>query len=233
MYGCFMALHEMAVPDLDGLIAEVDRTCTSSDWVDRLATAADIANRLQTLGDNLIEEFVEHCRFTGRSWADIGAALGVTRQAAQQKFLSPHREYDSSEFSKELSAAMVQMKQAAVQRRHNYIGTEHLLLGLLSADNTAAAALRACGTDPGHLQTAIDSMLSVGASQAAERIAWTPYARRAIATAKELASQAGDAGPMSCFELLVGLLRLGRGVAATVLSDAGINEGRLDEVVSK
>src|SRR5438105_4230987 len=168
----------MTVPDLDELIAEVDRTCADANWVTRLTAAASLAGQLQTLGDALVEEFVEHCRFHGSSWGDIGAALGVTRQAAQQKFLAPHREYNPDvEFEPELTASMADIKLAAVQRRHNYIGTEHLLLGLLSSANTATAALERAGADLSSLRDTIERHLSLGASQAAERIAWTPYSR--------------------------------------------------------
>jgi hypothetical protein len=216
----------MTFPDLDNLIAEVDRTCPSAEWIARLSTAAELAGRLQVLGDDLIEEFVEHCRFNGCSWADIGAALGVSRQAAQQRFLAPHRDYDASEFAGELSRAMQDMKTAAVHHRHNYIGTEHLLLGLLARENTATALLRAVGAPVDGLRQAVEDRLTLGASQAAERIAWTPYSRRAMALAKDLATQR-NTSEMGCDHLLVGLARLGRGTASTILGEFGIDEQHL------
>ncbi|MDT0546858.1 hypothetical protein [Streptomyces lonegramiae] len=63
----------------------------------------------------------------GRSWTDIGTALGVTRQAAQQRFHAPHKRYDPETMSEDLRQAMTHVKRAAVQHRNNYIGTEHLL----------------------------------------------------------------------------------------------------------
>src|ERR1039458_7748056 len=50
----------MALADLDELIAEVDRTCPTVDWVERLRVAGELAAKLRALGDDLVTEFVEH-----------------------------------------------------------------------------------------------------------------------------------------------------------------------------
>jgi hypothetical protein len=54
-------------------------------------------------------------RTHGASWAEIGDVLGATRQAVQQRFRSPAKEYEPSEFSDELRNAMAAMKSVAVQ----------------------------------------------------------------------------------------------------------------------
>ncbi|MGO4418772.1 Clp protease N-terminal domain-containing protein, partial [Streptomyces sp. MCAF7] len=229
----------MTIPDLDDLIAEVDRTCATAhrpggqeqpDWLALLTTAADLAGRLQALADDLVEDYVEHCRMHGRSWTDIGTALGVTRQAVQQRFHAPHKRYGPETMSEELRQAMTHVKQAAVQHRNNYIGTEHLLWGLTAEDNSATRLLSAAGASPETLHRAVGDRLSMGASQAAERIAWTPYSRKAIALAEELAeersqerSQETGSAHIDCDHLLLGLARIGRGVAAAVLDEAGLS----------
>lgn len=226
----------MALPDLDDLIAEVDRTCTTAasrdgdvqpDWLELLKSAAELSGRLQALADDLVEDYVEHCRLHGCSWNDIGTALGVTRQAAQQRFLAPHRPYDPEEFSDELRQAMAEMKQVAVQHRNNYIGTEHVLWGLLAEDNSAARLLVADGVSLDKLRPALRARLGMGASQAAERIAFTPYSRKALATARELATKE-HSETIGCDHLLIGLARVGRGVAATVLTEVGVDLDTLE-----
>lgn len=217
-----------AVPDLDELIAEVDRTCPTTDWMDRLATAAGLSTRLQVLGDDLVTEFVEHARFRSYSWAEIGAALGVTRQAAQQRFLAPHREYDPGEFSAELRHAMAAIKHVAVAHRHNYIGTEHVLLGVTAEEGAATRLLEDLGVSVDRLRRDVEAPLTLGASQAAARIAWTPYARKAMAHAKEVSAELG-AEHIGCDHLMVGLVRLGRGAAAVALRDVGVTAEILAE----
>jgi hypothetical protein len=211
----------MTIPDLDALIAEVDRTCPTTDWIDRLATAAELAGRLQALGDDLVTEFVEHARFASRSWAEIGAALGVTKQAAQQRFLAPHKHYAPSELSDELQQAMPAIKQVAIHHRHNYIGTEHVLLGVTAQPTTATGLLASRGVPVEELRRTVQARLVLGASQAAARIAWTPYARRVMALAKDAATHQ-HAPAIGCEHVLIGVVRLGRGIAADALRDAGV-----------
>ncbi len=231
----------MPLPDLDDLIAEVDRTCDAAhrpggqeqpDWLALLTVAANLASQLQGLADDLVEDYVEHCRMHGSSWTDIGTALGVTRQAVQQRFHAPHKRYGPETMTDDLRQAMVQVKQAAVHHRNNYIGTEHLLWGLTAEDNTATRLLRAADVSPEELHRAVGARLSMGASQAAERIAWTPYSRKAMAIAEERAEAAGSAR-IDCDQLLLGLVQIGRGVAAGVLRDAGVELATLDDCLRR
>lgn len=222
----------MPLPDLDDLIAEVDRTCATAhtstdreqpDWLALLTTAAHLSGRLQALADDLVEDYVDHCRMHGASWTDIGAALGVSRQAAQQRFHAPHKRYSpDDDFDDELRQAMTHVKRAAVQHRNNYIGTEHLLFGLTAEDNSATRLLEHAGAPRARLHAAVTARLSPGASQAAERIAWTPYSRKAIALAEDAARDA-DAERIGCAHLLHGLAAIGRGVAVAVLDEAGVD----------
>lgn len=214
----------MSLPDLDDLIAEVDRTCATAgalpgepdqpDWMELLATAAGIAEELRARADDLVADYVEHCRMHGRTWAEIGAVLGVTRQAAQQRFLAAHRRYTDEEFAAELRTALAEVKQVAVRHRNNYIGTEHLLSGLLAADNTATRLL---GARTEEVRARIADHLSLGASQAAERIAFTPYARKTM----ELARVHAGENPITCADVLTALVQVHRGAAARVLAESG------------
>ncbi|GEB53633.1 Clp protease N-terminal domain-containing protein [Streptomyces cacaoi] len=221
----------MPLPDLDDLIAEVDRTCATAhrpggqeqpDWLELLTAAAAVSGQLQSLADDLVEDYVEHCRMHGCSWKDIGTALGVTRQAVQQRFHAPHKRYGPEVMAEELRQAMTQVKQAAVQHRNNYIGTEHLLWGLTAEDNGGTRLLAASGVAAHDIHRAAQARLGTGASQAAERIAWTPYARKAMAFAEARSQEAGR-DLIDCADLLVGLARVGRGVAARILTDAGFD----------
>ncbi|QNS09092.1 hypothetical protein IAG42_34230 [Streptomyces xanthii] len=182
---------------------------------------------MQALADDLVEDYVEHCRMHGTSWADIGSALGVTRQAVQQRFHAPHKRYSPETMTDDLGQAMTQVKLAAVQHRNNYIGTEHLLWGLTAQDNGATRLLQDAGVSPDAVHRSVGSRLSMGASQAAERIAWTPYSRKAIALA-EARSQRNGSDRIGCDDLLVGLAGVGRGVAADILTEAGFQPAEAD-----
>src|ERR671918_770998 len=74
--------------NLDELIAAVE-TSGAEDPLDRLAAAAAIKDQVEALGDELLDHFVKAARDQGCSWTQIGEALGVTRQAAQQRHGRP------------------------------------------------------------------------------------------------------------------------------------------------
>jgi ATP-dependent Clp protease ATP-binding subunit ClpA len=122
---------------------------------------------------------------------------------------------------------MVHVKQTAVHHRNNYIGTEHLLWGLTAEDNSATRLLQTVDVPPEAVHRSVGTRLSMGASQAAERIAWTPYSRKAIAIAEARSEQNGS-DRIDCDDLLIGLAQVGRGVAADVLTEAGFDPAAID-----
>jgi ATP-dependent Clp protease ATP-binding subunit ClpA len=175
----------------------------------------------------LVEDYVEHCRMHGSSRTDIGASLGVTRQAVQQRFHAPHKRHSPETMTDDLRQAMVNVKQSAVHHRDHYIGTAHLLWSLTTEDNSVTRLLQAAGVSPDTVHRSVGTRLSVGASQAAERIPWTPYSRKAVAIA-EARSEHNGSDRIGCEDLLIGLAHVGRGVAATVLTEAGFAPATID-----
>ncbi len=217
----------MALPDLDALIADVEHARGEAgpngggERADRIAllnNAVSLAEQLRGLADDLVEGYVEHCRLQGCSWTEIGTALGITRQAAQQRYLARRWKYGPGEFEEEVCAAVAHMKEAAVQHRNSFIGTEHVLYGLLTGNNSAVRHLGSLGIPADSVRQRVRSSLTMGASQAAKRIAWTPYTRKAVVAAHELALE--EESPIGCRHLLLGLASLGRGAAASVLAEA-------------
>ena len=71
--------------------APVEARTHSADELDRLYAAVGVADDVRDLADELIDRFVAAARDAGRSWSEIGAVLGVTKQAAQQRFVPPDR----------------------------------------------------------------------------------------------------------------------------------------------
>jgi ClpA/ClpB-like protein len=232
-------MTEFPVP-LDNLIAYVKALHPEGGPLDNVTDAFAVSARLDEQSDALIGYFVDQARRAGASWTQIGAAMGVSKQAAQKRFV-PDRQSDTSSgptFSRftqrarnvlvaadrlakgkggeaadgggeaaagpaELTAALltepeglaakvigqagltaeqvytavgtgpatavadaspedlrdvalndsgkVMLKRtlkAALRFGHNYAGTEHLLLGALTADDSVAAALAALGLTP-------------------------------------------------------------------------------------
>ena len=70
---------------LDELISYI-RT-TEGTALDQVSAAVRISEHLGELSDHLIGHFVDQARKTGASWTEIGQSMGVTKQAAQKRFV--------------------------------------------------------------------------------------------------------------------------------------------------
>src|SRR5215212_5780373 len=73
---------------LDDLLEAARSSSGSDEPLDHLARAVLLADGLGELADHLVGHFVDQARRSGASWTDIGRALGVSKQAAQQRFVA-------------------------------------------------------------------------------------------------------------------------------------------------
>lgn len=127
---------------LDDLIEAIKKVHT--DALDQLQDAVLAADHLGDVADHLIGHFVDQARRSGASWTDIGKSMGVTRQAAQKRFV-PKSESDldpSQGFSRYTARArnvIVSSQNEARSGNNAQISTAHLILGLLNEPEALAA----------------------------------------------------------------------------------------------
>ena len=109
---------------------------------------------------------------------------------------------------------------------HNWLGTEHLLLGLLREEaGTAAEALRNLGVDLEKVRVAVEFIIGRGRQPATGEVGLTPRAKRVIELAIDEARRLGH-DYIGTEHLLLGLVREGEGVAAGVLRSLGVGPDR-------
>ncbi len=134
-------------------------------------------------------------------------------------------------FSEDAWNLMVASRRAALEFRHNYIGTEHVLLGVVSDDGTVAAtALRKLGVDPARVRADVIEIIRPGAHEDLGQLPFTPRGKRVLELSLEEAQEAGH-GHIGTGHLLLGLLREGEGIAAQVLGRIGLTLERARPVV--
>src|ERR1700742_3339289 len=111
--------------NLADLIARLDAELPDADALARVSEAHLRSQTLTDLGDQLVDHYVGKAKQGGASWTQIGDAIGVSKQAAQQRRGSTpfDRFTDLSRHS------IVLAQEAARAHRHARIGTDHLLLG--------------------------------------------------------------------------------------------------------
>ncbi|NJP44254.1 ATP-dependent Clp protease ATP-binding subunit [Actinacidiphila epipremni] len=147
---------------LDDLIDFVKEQHPGSDPLQHLEHAVSVAAHLDDVADHLIGHFVDQARRAGASWTEIGRHMGVTKQAAQKRFVPKGPEdFDLVEASFERFTPRARTAVSAAQEearagRHGTIEPEHLALGLLAQPDTLAMhALAALGTTPAAVRQAV------------------------------------------------------------------------------
>jgi hypothetical protein len=142
---------------LDELIAYV--RSQEGTALDHVSEAVQVSEHLGELADHLIGHFVDQARKTGASWTEIGQSMGVTKQAAQKRFVpratdidwrsvlvDAFRAHPFARFTPRAKHVVVAAEEEARELRHDHIFPEHLALGLLhEPEGLAARALVALG----------------------------------------------------------------------------------------
>ena len=119
----------------------------------------------------------------------------------------------------------------ARQRGHDYLGTEHLLLGLLCAgDGVAVQVLGSMGIPLDEVRSRVEGIIGRGPGTRAGRILPTPQARRVLGLTLQEALALGHSD-VGTGHLLLALLREGHGIAAQVLTALGADHARVREQV--
>jgi ATP-dependent Clp protease ATP-binding subunit ClpC len=104
---------------------------------------------------------------------------------------------------------------------HNYIGTEHLLLGLIhEGEGVAAQALESLGISLEAVRQQVEEIIGQGQQPPSGRILFTPRAKKVLELARREAFQLGH-HYIGTEHLLLGMIREGEGVAAQVLTGLG------------
>jgi ATP-dependent Clp protease ATP-binding subunit ClpC len=125
-------------------------------------------------------------------------------------------------------------RDEANRLQHDYIGTEHLLLGIVrEGEGIAAKVLSKLDLDFEQIQQAVENMVkSSGGTLTIGEIPFTPRAKRVLELAIEEARLLGH-NYVGTEHLLLGLIREGEGVAAQVLAELGVDRKRVREEVLK
>ena len=132
----------------------------------------------------------------------------------------------ASRFEKfsERARKVLSLAQEEAQRfNHNYIGTEHILLGLVrETDGVAAKVLANLGVELNKVRSAVEFIIGRGERSTPGEIGLTPRAKKVIELAVDEARRLNH-HYIGTEHLLIGLMREGEGVAAGVLESLGVN----------
>jgi ATP-dependent Clp protease ATP-binding subunit ClpA len=213
---------------LDELITAIKTV--HSDVLDQLADAVLAAEHLGEIADHLIGHFVDQARRSGASWTDIGKSMGVTKQAAQKRFV-PRAEATAIDpdqgfgrFTPRARNAVVVAQNAAHDAANAEITPDHLLLGVLvDPDALATVLLQRQDVDTEALRASVT--LPPAGAEPPELIPFSGPARKALELTFREALRLGH-NYIGTEHLLLALLELEDG--AGPLHRCGVGKARAE-----
>jgi hypothetical protein len=172
---------------LDELIHAITRAHSAP--LEQLSDAVLAGDHLGEVADHLIGHFVDQARRSGASWTEIGRAMGVTKQAAQKRFVprdpAEPTDLDASQgfsrFTERARNVVVSAQNEARAARHREILPAHLVLALLSQPEAVAAqAMAAQGVSPQRVREAVSSALPPAEAEVPSIIPFDAAARKTL-----------------------------------------------------
>ncbi|MET8096567.1 Clp protease N-terminal domain-containing protein [Streptomyces sp. NPDC005236] len=213
---------------LADLIARLDEELPEAGELARISEARLRAQTLSDLGDQLIDHYVSKAKRTGASWTQIGDAIGVSKQAAQQR----HAPSAFERFTNLNRHGIVLAQEAARTYKHDFIGTGHLLLGLLGEpQGLAYEMLMAKAESEQSVREAIEAAMPPAGEKALRgHIAFRPESKEAIEQARHASVELGH-DRVGTEHMLLGLIHAEESTAAQVLRSLGFTSDELREAV--
>jgi len=222
---------------LDDLIEAIKKV--HHDPLEQLEDAVIAADHLGEVADHLIGHFVDQARRAGASWTDIGKSMGVTKQAAQKRFvpkaaddlaaMDPNSGF--ARFTPRARNVVMSTQNAANAAGNAEIELAHLVLGLLSEpEGLAAKALVDQGLSLDAVREAATAALPPAVEDAPDLVKFGPQARKALELTFREALRMGH-NYVGTEHILLALLELEDG--SGVLSELGVQKAPAEEYLTR
>ncbi|CAK7288315.1 Clp protease N-terminal domain-containing protein [Streptomyces sp. RM1] len=219
---------------LDDLIEAIKKV--HPEPLDQLQDAVLAADHLGDVADHLIGHFVDQARRSGASWTEIGKSMGVTRQAAQKRFVPKESaDLDPSQgfnrYTPRARNVVMAAHNEALAARNPEGRPEHLLLGLLAEpEGLAAKAITAQDVPLDAVRQAATAALPPAAEDVPDLIPYGPEAKKVLELTFREALRLGH-NYIGTEHLLLALLEHENGEG--VLSGLGVTKPAAEAYVAK
>jgi hypothetical protein len=207
------------------------------DPLEQLSDAVVTAGHLSELADHLIGHFVDQARRAGASWTDIGKSMGVTKQAAQKRFvpkagaepmLDPNAGF--ARFTDRARKVVVASQVEARRFGNPEIQPEHLVLGLLSQpEGLAAQVIIAKGIGLDAVRRVAEAALPAASDEVPALIPFNGQSRKALELTFRQALRLGT-DYIGTEHVLLALLELEDG--SGVLAGFGLDHAELEKDIT-
>ncbi|MGW8765689.1 Clp protease N-terminal domain-containing protein [Streptomyces sp. NPDC055815] len=171
---------------LDELIEAIKKV--HPDALEQLSGAVIAADHLGDVADHLIGHFVDQARRSGASWTDIGRSMGVTRQAAQKRFVPKEPDAEKmdpnagfSRFTPRARNVVMAAQNEATAARNAETVPAHLALGLLAEpEGLAAHWITSRGVTLDRVREAVTATLPPAADEVPALVPYDAAAKKVL-----------------------------------------------------
>ena len=225
-----------SVTRLDDLIDHVRTKHPDGDALEHLSDAVLVAEHLGEVADHLVGHFVDQARRAGASWTDIGRSMGVTKQAAQKRFV-PRGSADVpdpgnwSRFTDRARRVLAGAQEEARTTGYPEAGPEHVLLALTAdADSVAGKVVAAQVGQLERVRSVVIAAIGEGPGVAGGQAGFSAGARKLLALTLRESLRLGH-NYVGTEHILLGLLDDEATVSAALLTRLGVTKARSEELV--
>ncbi len=224
---------------LDDLISAI-KSNNDQDALAQLSDAVYMGEHLGEVADHLIGHFVDQARRSGASWTEIGQSMGVTKQAAQKRFVpkvdpggdaSGAIERVYGRYTDRARHVVVAAQKSAIDHASPNIDTVHLLLGLLTEPAAlAAGAILAQGVTLETVREAAEARLPDRVDPAPSPTPFSAAGKKALELTLREGLRLGH-NYIGTEHILLALLEQGEGAGFEVLDGLGITKDKAEEKI--
>ena len=220
---------------LDNLISYVKVVHPGGDPLQKLSDAVAVATGLEEQADALIGHFVDQARRSGASWSQIGASMGVSKQAAQQRFVARWDSADFSRFTQRARSVLAAAARIAASGGAEQVDAAHLAAGLLSEPGgLAAKAIHGSGLRDEQVLAALGLQSAAAGgdadAEALRQLRFTDAGRAALRETVKAALRLGH-NYVGTEHLLLGIF-VADGDAARALTGLGLTAERAEQALA-
>ena len=209
---------------LEELISQVEER--STDPLDRLSAATDIADHLGELADHLVGHFVDQARRSGASWALVGRSMGVTKQAAQKRFVAGDTSMEN--FTNRAAVVVLKAQNVARERGHTELtGQPPAARSHRRVGRVRRPGARVRRREPGRSDPAVEQSLPAAGQPGLEHVPFSSGAKKVLELSVRESLRLGH-GYVGTEHLLLGLLESGDEPAFGLLTDLGVTKAGVE-----
>jgi hypothetical protein len=213
--------------NLEKLIEQIDADLPDADALTKIGEAQRRTRALNDVGDQLVDHYVAQARAAGASWSQIGDALGVSKQAAQQRRAGG--QFDR--FTGRARNLVVVAQDQARRLRHPAVTTEHLLLAMIESEGLGAMVIAQLA---GPLETVAEAVTANLVPGTGAQPVHVPFAEDCKRVLDETLDQALGLGHnyIGTEHILLGIMKVPDSPGAQLLSGFGVDYDRARDMVA-